>query len=135
MKTLVATRQTQGRRATDAAECIDGELVFLLEPCEWSRRSPYGPCDCGRTFRGVFSDAVTTTAVVRDLEGFSVEDFVLALKSHHSQTKGCTCNFDVADRMAAEMLVMVQDLPEGAVIERRLDWLTVRKPQSQKRRS
>jgi hypothetical protein len=33
MKVLVATADTQGERGNDFHRCVEGELVFLFEPC------------------------------------------------------------------------------------------------------
>ena len=42
MKVLVATRVTQGARTTDSSDCVDGELVWMIDPCPMSRRDPDG---------------------------------------------------------------------------------------------
>ena len=42
MKVFVATRETQGARPSDFNSCIDGELVWMLDPCPESKRRPYG---------------------------------------------------------------------------------------------
>ena len=43
MKALVATAETQGSRKSDFTNCIDGELVWMLDPCPVSSRYPDGP--------------------------------------------------------------------------------------------
>jgi hypothetical protein len=53
--------------------CIEGELVWMVAPCPLSLRYPNGPCSCGRTFRGMYSDGQTTTAVVREVDGLTRE--------------------------------------------------------------
>jgi hypothetical protein len=52
MKILVATGLTQGLEANDYHYCIEGELVWIQEPCERDKRNPDMPCGCGRGFAG-----------------------------------------------------------------------------------
>jgi hypothetical protein len=125
MKVLVATNQTQGKRPTDRAGCIEGELVWTLDPCPASRGNPYGPCDCGRTFRGVESDGVSTTARVDDMVGFTHEDCVQAVLDSWDHGPDCTCDHDV-ERIVTEMLAQADRLPVGAVVERHLRRINVR---------
>jgi hypothetical protein len=71
VKLLTATRQTQGTAAFDFEDgIIEGELVEPASVCdrdlngdEWTEG-----CGCGRSFRGVTSHKLTTTAVVVDVE-------------------------------------------------------------------
>ena len=44
MKILVATALTQGASADDYHYCIEGELVWLQEPCDRDKTNPEGPC-------------------------------------------------------------------------------------------
>ncbi len=127
MKVLVATGQKQGVRPTDVMEGLPGELVFMVEPCVYSRRSPFGQCDCGVTFRGCFSDRVTSTALVRDIDDVTAADYIAALAESHGArfTGGCTCGFD-AQAHARRLLAIAATLCEGTVVERWVDRVRVR---------
>ena len=128
MKVLVATSLTQGTRAGDVMGCIDGELVYMIEACPYGRRQPYGACDCGITFRGMTSDEVATTAVVREMPGLSLDAYVDCLDATHrfKRERGCTCTFDALDDAWA-LLAIAGSLAIGTVVERRVDRVTVRK--------
>ncbi|HET6672525.1 MAG TPA: hypothetical protein VFG92_04040 [Agromyces sp.] len=127
MKVLVATSLTQGTRAGDVMQCIDGELVFMVEACPYSRRDPLGACDCGITFRGMTSDGVATTAVVREMPRLSIEAYVDCLEATHRFTRerGCTCRFD-AFGDAWALLALAGSLSVGTVVERFVDRIKVR---------
>lgn len=120
MKALVATRAAQSAKERAEFDCVDGELVWLVEPCPLSRRHPDGPCACGRLFRGTFTDGRTATAVVKDVPNLSRDDVVLALRASHDDNPACTCLFD-APRLADELLALAAPWPVGMVLERRLD--------------
>jgi len=53
MKTFVATSETQGARASDTMTCVEGELVWMVDPCPLSTRHPDGPCACGHVLGDV----------------------------------------------------------------------------------
>ena len=125
MKVLVATDKTQGKRRTDCDGCIEGELVWTVDPCPTSRNNPYGACDCGRTFRGVESDGVLTTARVEDIVGITRDDWVQSVLSSWEHGPNCTCDHDV-DRIVNTLLEQLDPLPVGAVVERHLRRLNVR---------
>jgi hypothetical protein len=127
MKVLVATDQTQGTRPSDVMDGIDGELVFMVDACPYSRRFPYGSCDCGITFRGMVSDGVTSTAVVRELEQLTLDEYVACMDATHEGNRraGCTCDFDAEDQ-ARRLLQIAAPLRVGAVVERRVDRVRVR---------
>ena len=91
MKALVATAETQGSRKSDFTNCIDGELVWMLDPCPVSRRYPDGPCGCGRSFSGLSSHAYTTTAVVREIPGLTRQDYEKALRASFRAQGWCPC--------------------------------------------
>lgn len=126
MKLLVATSQTQNARKGDLSECIEGELVWMVEPCPLSSRYPDGPCVCGVTFTGMFSGGVTSTAQVRDIEGITIEDYVAALEACHDGRPECTCPWN-SERMAETLLRRASRWPIGAVVSRRLDVLRARR--------
>ena len=77
MKILVATRLTQGAYANDYHYCVEGELVWIQEPCDRGADDPDGSCGCGRGFAGAASHRATTTATVVE-SPMSRADLVLA---------------------------------------------------------
>jgi hypothetical protein len=123
MKVLTATSQTQGQRGNDFHWCIEGELVHFGMVCAADRTDPDGSCGCGRAFAGLNSHRATTTAMVRDIDGFTRDDYIEAIRSSLSQQ-----GWDpgTAEEEADELISMVADWPAGAVAERRLTHVTVR---------
>ena len=122
MKILVATGLTQGMEANDYHYCIEGELVWIQEPCDRDLRNPDGPCGCGRGFAGAASHRATTTAIVVESEMTS-QDMVLAFETSLGDGGWPTAwARDVTD----ENLELAGRLPTGTVIERRLDAFCVR---------
>lgn len=126
MKTFVATSETQSASRFDVMTCIEGELVWMVDPCPLSIRYPDGPCACGRTFSGMYSAGETSTALVREIEGLTVRDFELALTASHDDHPGCSCIVD-APRMVGDLMHRADRWPVGAVVERRLDRLALRR--------
>jgi hypothetical protein len=123
MKVLTATARTQGQRENDFNYCVEGELVWVGLVCATDEANPDGGCGCGRSFGGLSSHRATTTAMVRDLAEMSRRDYVDALRaSLASQGWDPT----VADVLAEELLLVIDAWPVGAVVERRLDIITVR---------
>jgi hypothetical protein len=122
MKILVATGLTQGMEPNDYHYCIEGELVWIQEPCDRDRRDPDGPCGCGRGFAGAASHRATTTAIVVESE-MTPDDVVLAFETSLDDGGWPTSwARDVAD----ENLELAGRLPVGTVIERRLEAFCVR---------
>lgn len=127
MKVFVATAETQGTRATDFDNCIDGELVWMLDPCPESERNPDGPCGCGRSFSGMNSHESTTTSVVREIPELTVGTYTAALRASFEAQGWCSCcTAQNPEEMIAELVDLASKWPEGSVVERRLDWLNVR---------
>jgi hypothetical protein len=122
MKILVATGLTQGMEPNDYHYCIEGELVWIQEPCDRDLRDPDGPCGCGRGFAGAASHRATTTAIVVESE-MTPDDVVLAFATSLGDGGWPTAwARDVTD----ENLELARRLPVGTVIERRLDAFCVR---------
>jgi hypothetical protein len=127
MKALVATRATQGLHATDRTDCVEGEMVWMLEPCATSRRDPAGPCDCGRSFFGMGSRGVTTTATVRDIAGLTRQGYEDALRGSFAARGLCSrCRTVFFAAHIDELLALAAALPVGAIVGRRNDRLVVR---------
>jgi hypothetical protein len=122
MKILVATALTQGTASNDYHFCIEGELVWIQEPCDRDRKNPDGPCGCGRGFAGAASHKATTTAAVVESE-MTREEVVLAFET--SLTDG-GWPLSWAEDVADENLGIAADLPVGTVIGRRLDEFLLR---------
>ncbi|WP_395110376.1 hypothetical protein [Actinomadura sp. SCN-SB] len=123
MKLLTATNVSQGYRDNDFALCVEGELVHIGEVCARDKGNPDGGCGCGRSFAGLNSHLATTTAMVREIPGFTDDDYVLALRSSLEQ-QGCDASF--AEHEAALLRILVRDWPVGVIVERRLDEIVVR---------
>jgi hypothetical protein len=126
MKVLVATSQTQGQRASDFNWCIEGEVVTFSSLCDRDRiEGPDGGCGCGRGFAGLNSHKATTTAVVRDIDGYTLDDLTEAVRSFRQQAGWAgLAGAKAEQRVAAEveeLAEMAGAWPAGTVIERRLD--------------
>lgn len=127
MKVLVATVTTQGTRSTDFDDCVEGELVWMLDPCLESQRDPYGVCGCGRSFSGMNSHGSTTTALVRDIPDLDVASYTEALIASFEAQGWCSCcTARDPEEIIEDLIGFASRLPEGTVVERRLDWLHVR---------
>lgn len=99
MKVLVATARSQGRRPSDRMECVEGELVYLLEACP----------------------------EVVELE-LTHEQFVGCLVANHDLLRRveCTCEFD-AERIARQVLGVAKPLRPGTTVERFVEHVRVRR--------
>src|SRR5438270_11282699 len=80
MKVLVATRLSQGMRELDFDDCVEGELVWITEPCGRGLAPDRSYCSCSITFVGVASVGMTTTATVTDLEAMTPARYSDALR-------------------------------------------------------
>ncbi|MFA1547360.1 DUF7715 family protein [Actinomadura chokoriensis] len=123
LKLLTATNAGQGLRDNDFDWCVEGELVHIGTVCARDQGDPDGGCGCGRSFAGLNSHRATTTAMVRDVPGFTEDDRVLAIRSSLEQ-QGCDPSF--AEHEAALLRCLVRDWPVGVIVERRLDEIVVR---------
>ena len=122
MKILVATQFTQGMEADDYHFCIEGELVWIQEPCTRDHNDPGGPCGCSRGFAGAASHRATTSATVVASE-LTRGDVVLAFQT--SLVDG-GWPIEWAEEVADDNLAIAEELPVGTVIGRRLDGFLVR---------
>jgi len=135
MKALVATGLTQGTRNTDSNACIEGELVWMLEPCPHSRWAPYGDCGCGRSFSGMNSLQSTMTARVFDVAGLTRDYYEQALLACFDAHGWCVCcQSRSVPEVVEELINLATILEEGTVVERRLGTLNVRRAPEKKRR-
>ena len=124
MKLLTATGATQGYRDNDFNFCVEGELVHIDPPCAADREDPDGPCGCGRSFGGLNSHLGTTTAMIREVDGFSPDDYLEALRSSLDQ-QGWDSSQAVHE--AAALHCLAQHWPVGTVLERRLNQVAARR--------
>ena len=129
MHVLVATNATQGARRSDFANCIEGELVWMLDVCPDSRRRPDGKCPCGRSFRGLCSDEETTTALVKDFPDLTRSEYQRALYDGDGDVGSCpACRVRPFSMVVGELIRLASLWPVGTVIERRVDLLQGRAP-------
>jgi hypothetical protein len=125
MKLLTATTSTQGQRDSDFDWCIEGEVVTPLRViCDSDREEgPDGGCGCGRSFSGLSSHKGTTTAVVRDIDGYTFEDLTEAVRSHRDQAG---YDASAAEAEASHIAALADEYDAGTVLELRLDDIEVR---------
>jgi hypothetical protein len=126
VKLLTATTQTQGQRPDDFAWCIPGEIVTpFVTVCD--RQDPDNGCGCGRSFAGLNSARGTTTAIVADIDGYTLEDLteaVHAYRRHAGWTDGA--DRQVSEQHAADIAETAAEFGTGDVLEVRLGEVTRR---------
>jgi hypothetical protein len=123
MKVLVATRRSQGARALDFDDCVDGELLWITTPCGRGLAPDGSFCSCSLTFVGVASFRMTTTAVVADLEALTPERYEEALADALEGVRGLDGH--VAET-AIDLARIAAALPTGTVLERYNSWVQPR---------
>jgi hypothetical protein len=131
MRVLVATHQTNGSDPGDYDHCVEGELVYMQEPCASDKRDPDGPCGCGRGFAGTNSHRATTTALVVDTP-LSEGEVREALRSS-LEAGGWLDPRIFPDELAQalvdealdDMRTVAEHFPVGSVVRRRLDTYAV----------
>jgi hypothetical protein len=117
MKILVATAHTQGANPSDYHFCVEGELVWVQEPC------PRGDeCGCARGFAGAASHRATTTAMVVNSE-LTRDDMILAF---HTSLGDGGWPVGWAEDVTDDNLEIACELPVGAIIVRDRDEFSVR---------
>lgn len=122
VKVLVATARTQGQRPTDFNYCVEGELVWLSEPCSTDANRLPNSCGCGRAFAGLASHRATTTAAIVDLP-ISPEEYEVALRSGLHEAGWPVA---LASQLAREQADIAGRWAMGSVIERDIDLLALR---------
>lgn len=127
MRVLTATHDLNGNHPGDYDHCVEGELVYIQEPCATDRRDPDGPCGCGRGFAGMNSHRATTTARVVE-SSLSGRDLREALRS--SLAAGGWLDPAYVSKQDAAAIVtdylalmcaVAGQFPVGSVIRRRND--------------
>lgn len=125
MKILTATTRTQGQRTSDFTWCVEGEVVTAdkIICARDERDGPDGGCGCGRSWSGLNSHLSTTTAMVRDIDGFTFEDLTEAVRSFREQAGWLDMMADsdaeIAEE-AARIAEIAAEYPDGAVLETRM---------------
>jgi len=122
MKILVATSRTQGARESDFNFCIDGELLWIAEPCATDAKRLPNSCGCGRAFAGLASHRATTTALVADLP-MNFDEYSRAI-SASLQEQGWPPHW--AAGIARDQTELTKQWQVGDVVERDLDMFTPR---------
>jgi hypothetical protein len=122
VKILVATGLTQGTSPRDYHYCVEGELVWIQEPCDRDRRDPDEGCGCGRGFAGAASHRATTTATVVESD-LTREDLVLAYRTS-LEDGGWPVAW--AEDVTDDVLQLIAPLRPGTIMVRRLDELFLR---------
>ena len=117
MKILVATGLTQGTSPSDYHHCVEGELVWIQEPCDRDRRNLDGGCGCGRGFAGAASHRATTTAMVVESE-LTRKDLVLAYRTS-LEDGGWPAEW--AEDVTDDVLQIIAPLRPGTIVVRKLD--------------
>jgi hypothetical protein len=116
MRILVATAHTQGTSPSDYHYCVEGELVWVQEPCDREE------CGCSRGFAGAASHRATTTAMIVESE-LSRDDLVLAFRTSLQDGGWPEC---WAEDVTDDNLEIANGLPVGAIIVRNVDEFIVR---------
>lgn len=117
MKILVATALTQDDRSGDYCYCVEGEPVWIQEPCARDRKEPNGGCGCSRGFAGAASHRATTTAQVADLT-LTRGELITAMRMSLGDG-GWPAEW--AEAVVDDNLAIASVYPTGTVIEREFD--------------
>lgn len=124
MKILTATSRTQGRRNSDFTWCVEGEVVTADGIiCDRDKLGGAdGGCGCGRSWSGLNSHLATTTAMVRDIDGFTHEDLAEAVRSFREQAGWLPAMITEAEAAeeAAHIAALAAEYTDGAVLEIRM---------------
>ncbi|WP_326546877.1 hypothetical protein QGN32_01230 [Mycolicibacterium sp. ND9-15] len=124
MKILVATALTQGTHPGDYNHCVEGELVWVQEPCDRDIRDSRMPCGCGRGFAGAASHRATTTARVVE-SPLTREELVTAFQTS-LQDGGWPAEW--AEDVVEDNIFAASQFPVGTVVGRNLE-LLISRPQ------
>jgi len=127
MKVLVATGLTQGERADDFNDCVEGELVWMREGCAESIYAKDKKCRCRRALLGMSSLNDTTTALVRDIPGLTRAEYEQALRANFDLLGWCSCCTTQSVGSFVDGLIAAAGvLPAGAIVERHPRGLKIR---------
>lgn len=131
MKIFVATKETQGQRASDFCWAEEGEIVRLAFECDRDREDIDGKCGCRRSMTGCTSQKATTTMKVED-RNIKVEEYIEIIRESFIKAGW----YKLMGEQAAEkhiledvkfLLGRASKLPAGTIVEKRNDNLQVRR--------
>lgn len=114
MKVLIATTELQGLDSEDFSQTVPGELVVDVGPCQDATATDDWSCACSRSFVGVSSGQLTTTAKVVDgiaVDGDGYRAAVMQGLKHW-------CCPDCARDIARLSLSIAHQWDVGTVLER-----------------
>jgi len=126
VKVLVATAETQGKRANDYIWATPGELVFFGVVCDSDEGNPDGKCGCDRSMSGM--DSLKSTTTVRVMERSDVNPELLRLAIRQALVKGqwdtlykdALEEFEILiDSQVEDLTAACEAFSEGAVLEYR----------------
>lgn len=126
MRMLVATHQTNGLAPGDYGFCVEGELVYMQDPCADDLDDPDGPCGCGRGFSGMNSHRAITTALVveTDLRQDEVREALRSsLEAGGWLDPECLLPKEadaIVDQALHDVCRVAERFPIGSVVRRRL---------------
>lgn len=134
MKVLSATSETQGWRDNDFCWAVEGELV-VFPPIECDCGTIDDECGCHRAMAGLASHRATTTIQVSDRVELDRETYFKLVADGLEQQGYLPCELRGDLEVEEWLRDLVQDLVRsaacfktGTVLERRGDFLAVRRP-------
>jgi hypothetical protein len=133
MKVLTATSQTQGWRDDDFCWAVEGELV-LFPPIECGHGFIDDHCGCRRSMAGLTSRLSTTTIKVADRGEIDPHTYFTLISDGLADlgyvTKELREDPEVIEWLHetnAELMCMADAFSTETVLERRGDWVNVRR--------
>jgi hypothetical protein len=119
MKVLVATKESQGDRASDFSWTEEGELVCLPFECDRDKRTNDidGTCGCLRSFSGFDTRKASTTAKVVERK-LTKKQFVKEFEQAMTKAGWEFPKIEI-ECEADELLSIADHFAVGAVVEKR----------------
>lgn len=114
LKVLVATQDTQGQRDDDYNWTVEGELVWVQEPCATDLRRMPNACGCGRGFAGVASHRATSTAKVVE-SSLTLTEYIAAIRTTLADGGWPPSS---AESIAQGLVTFASEWEEGSVLQR-----------------
>ncbi|WP_166979827.1 DUF7715 family protein [Paramicrobacterium fandaimingii] len=114
MKVLIATTELQGEKPDDFMRAVPGELVVDVGSCQDVTATDDWSFACARSFVGVSSGSMTTTAKVVDNVAVDARSYMGAVKQGLSDRYCPEC----ANEIASTSRAIAMHWSEGTVLER-----------------